>query len=62
MHIKAPQLSEKNKKYLTAPLTIDENRLYITNIPYHITEEELKTEFNKFGTIQKVKVPLKENG
>ena len=37
--MKAPKLSEKNKKYISKALSIDETRLYITNIPYEITED-----------------------
>lgn len=60
--IRAPKLSEKNKKYLSKPLTIDDSRIYITNIPYNITEEEVRSAFSKFGNIKKVKVPIEYDG
>ena len=42
---------------MTQPLQIDSNRLYITNIPYNLTEEEIKAEFGRFGNIVKIKLP-----
>lgn len=60
--IKAPRLSEKNKKYMTKPLQVDSNRLYITNIPYTLSEEEIKSQFNRFGNITKIKLPKEYDG
>ena len=55
--MKAPRLSERNKKFVTKPLEIDSNRLYITNIPYNISEDDLKVQFRKYGNIIKIKLP-----
>ena len=60
--MKAPRLSEKNKKFVTKPLQIDSNRLYITNIPYNISEDDLKLQFRKYGNITKIKLPKEYDG
>jgi multiple RNA-binding domain-containing protein 1 len=60
--MRAPRLSEKNKKYITKPLQVDSNRIYITNIPYTLTEEELRGQFRRFGNIAKVKLPVEYDG
>ena len=60
--IRAPRISEKNKKFVTKPLEIDSNRLYITNIPYNTSEEEVKTYFRRYGNVSKVKLPKEYDG
>lgn len=36
--------------------------MYITNIPYTLTEEELKKGFEKYGNIKKIKLPVEYDG
>lgn len=33
-----------------------ENKLYVGNLPFSITEESLSTQFSKFGTVSSAKV------
>lgn len=57
MAIKAPRLTEKNKKYINRPLDLDQTRLYITNLPYNLEEADFKKAFDKYGMITKIKLP-----
>ena len=41
---------------------VDENRLYIVNLPFSITETELREYFGKYGEIEEVSLPLKKGG
>ena len=41
---------------------IDENRLYVVNLPFSITETELREYFGKYGEIEEVSLPLKKGG
>ena len=38
----------------------DEQRLYIMNLPFTITHDELRDTFGRFGTIQEIEVPLRK--
>lgn len=44
------------------PANVDEKRLYVTNIPYTSTEAELRTIFEKFGTVASLKIPKQRGG
>lgn len=41
---------------------IDENRLYIMNLPFKIAEEELRTYFGRYGEIDEISIPLRKGG
>jgi len=41
---------------------IDENRLYIMNLPFAITETELRGYLGKYGEIEDVSIPLRKGG
>ncbi|KRX11111.1 hypothetical protein PPERSA_05220 [Pseudocohnilembus persalinus] len=67
---KEEKFSEKNKKYgekeeglekeEEEEKKINAKRLYIVNIPYKITEQELTQLFEKFGVITELKLPMKD--
>lgn len=40
---------------------LDPKRLYLRNLPFHITEEDLKNSFSKYGSISEVHIPIKPN-
>ena len=40
---------------------LDEKRLYVINLPYTITHEDIKQLFSKYGIITNLKVPKDEN-
>lgn len=41
---------------------IDECRLYVLNLPYDITEEEVKEAFRKYGKVAELKMPKGKGG
>ena len=41
---------------------IDDHRLYITNIPYHITKEELQNKLKTYGEVEDIHIPLDKTG
>lgn len=41
---------------------IDEQRLYVMNLPFQITHDELRDTFEKFGEIEDIEVPLRKGG
>jgi RNA recognition motif-containing protein len=47
---------------VTKPLEIDSNRLYITNIPYVLSEDDIRSSFSRFGAITKIKLPKEYDG
>ncbi|CAD8186826.1 unnamed protein product [Paramecium octaurelia] len=46
----------------STPANVNERRLYVTNIPYTSTEQELKTVFEKYGTVSSLKIPKQRGG
>ena len=41
---------------------LDTTRLYVMNLSYTVTNEELGSEFEKFGEIQSIEIPLRKGG
>jgi multiple RNA-binding domain-containing protein 1 len=41
---------------------IDEQRLYVMNLPFTITHDELKELFSRFGEIEETEIPLRRGG
>lgn len=41
---------------------IDTKRLYVLNLPYEITEEEIKGVFSPYGTVTELKMPKNKEG
>ena len=41
---------------------IDENRLYCMNLPFTITEEELRETFGQYGEIDEISIPKRRGG
>ena len=41
---------------------IDEQRLYVMNLPFTITHDELQTLFEKYGQIQDISIPVRRGG
>ena len=41
---------------------IDEQRLYVMNLPFTITHDELRALFSRFGEIEDTEVPLRKGG
>lgn len=41
---------------------IDENRLYIMNLPFSITDLDIREYFGKYGEIEEISIPLKAGG
>ena len=41
---------------------IDEQRLYVMNLPFTITHDELRALFSKFGEIEDTEIPLRRGG
>lgn len=44
------------------PDVIDEQRLYVMNLPFTITHDELRDLFSRFGEIEDTEVPLRRGG
>ena len=63
---KAAKTEEKEKEVVQAEpekdSNIDEQRLYVMNLPFTITHEEMRELFQKFGTIQDIEVPVRKAG
>lgn len=65
---KAKQAEEK--KEVTADVKtasaeeelIDEQRLYVMNLPFAITHDELRETFSKYGEIEDIEIPLRRGG
>lgn len=53
------QNSEQNLK--VASFEIDEKRLYVTNLPYSVTNEDLAQVFSKIGKVESAKIIVKNN-
>jgi len=41
---------------------LDEQRLYVMNLPFDVTDEELRGLFGRFGDIESVEIPLRRGG
>jgi multiple RNA-binding domain-containing protein 1 len=41
---------------------IDQNRLFVMNLPFEITEEELREYFGRYGEIDEISIPLRRGG
>ena len=41
---------------------IDEKRLYVMNLSYTVTKEELQALFGKYGEIQDIEIPFRKGG
>lgn len=41
---------------------LDAKRLFLMNLSYQVTKEELTTLFEKFGTIQEIEIPFRKKG
>lgn len=41
---------------------IDENRLYVMNLPFTITENEVRDYFGQYGEIDEISIPLRRGG
>lgn len=41
---------------------IDEQRLYVMNLPFIITHDELRELFSKFGEVEDIEIPLRRGG
>ena len=41
---------------------IDEKRLYVMNLSYVVTKEELQELFGKYGAIQDIEIPFRKGG
>jgi RNA recognition motif-containing protein len=41
---------------------IDEQRLYVMNLPFTITHDELRELFGKYGDIQNIEIPVRRGG
>lgn len=41
---------------------LDEQRLYVMNLPFTITHDELRELFSRFGEIEDVEIPLRKGG
>ena len=50
---------EENKNMsLINQKNLDPKRLYLRNIPFEITEEDLRSKFEKYGTISEIHIPI----
>ena len=43
-------------------MPIDTKRIYVTNIPYNSTEQEVRQVFEKYGTVLNLKLPKGRGG
>ena len=41
---------------------VDEKRLYVMNLSYQVTKEELQELFGKYGEIVDIEIPLRKHG
>lgn len=55
-------VEDKNVSETAEPDVIDEQRLYVMNLPFTITHDELRDLFSRFGEIEDTEVPLRRGG
>jgi multiple RNA-binding domain-containing protein 1 len=41
---------------------VEEKRLYVMNLSYEVTHDELKALFGKFGEIENIEIPFRKGG
>ena len=49
---------EDNKSNIENLKTYDPKRLYLRNLPFKITEDDIKKQFEKYGTINEIHIPI----
>ena len=55
---KEDKKEEKKEESLTTKKNLDPKRLYLRNIPFEITEDDIREKFEKFGEINEIHIPI----
>ena len=58
----APEESEKPAEVTAENESIDDKRLYVMNLSYAVTKDELNDVFSKFGDIVDIEIPFRKGG
>lgn len=59
---KKEEQSEKEEKQEKEEQTVSETRLFIMNLSYEVTNDELQNLFSKYGLIDRIEIPLRKGG
>ena len=55
---KEDKKEEKKEESLISKKNLDPKRLYLRNIPFEITEDDIREKFEKFGEINEIHIPI----
>ena len=55
---KEDKKEEKKEESLITKKNLDPKRLYLRNIPFEITEDDIREKFQKFGEINEIHIPI----
>ena len=55
---KEDKKEEKKEESLITKKNLDPKRLYLRNIPFEITEDDIREKFEKFGEINEIHIPI----
>ena len=58
---KEKEVEAKEDKKEDTP-AVEEKRLYVMNLSYEVTHDELKSLFGKFGEIENIEIPFRKGG
>ncbi|MCJ1310042.1 Splicing factor [Agyrium rufum] len=56
------KISDPSQKEHRAGALLEGRELYVSNLDFHATESEVRTVFGKYGTVGRVRIPLKLSG
>ena len=56
------RISDPSRKQNRTGALYDGRQVFVTNVPWRATEEEVTALFSKHGKVEKVRIPLKVDG
>jgi RNA recognition motif-containing protein len=59
---KEVEKTKEEKKEDSGEPPVEEKRLYVMNLSYEVTHDELKSLFGKFGEIENIEIPFRKGG
>jgi multiple RNA-binding domain-containing protein 1 len=59
---KSKEEKPEEKKEESGEPPVEEKRLYVMNLSYEVTHDELKGLFGKFGEIENIEIPFRKGG
>lgn len=54
--------AEEQKEGTQNETSIEITRLYVMNLSYQVTHDELKDQFGQYGDIENIEIPLRKGG